>query len=333
MRIPTLRVARITGLLVLLGLAGLTVAFAATGTFPLTPTHNSTAARAFGLRAGGSLSITNSLSGQAILTAAGMRPGEARIGQVTITNSGNIAGDFTLTQTGVTDTGSATPFSTVAQLVIQDITDPSAPLTIYAGPLGSLPATALGSFDAGDTRVYRFTATFPNGTAAHDNPLQGAKTTVEYDWSATAPDSTQPTDTTPATTTAPTTGVEVTPIPIPGHHVQRNPRWKVSLTAPLRRKLRSGRIDFIVSCGPRCSVSFGGAIRIPPIRRTFKVTHVSFTIPAGYKVRVEVKLSSALKAGLLRALRAHKHPTVTATVRARSGKLKATAKRTVRFVR
>jgi len=350
MRVPALRIARITGFIVMLGLAGLTMAFAATGTFPLTPTHNSSAARAFGLRAAGVLAITNSHDGQAILTATAMRPGEARIGQVTITNSGNIPGDFTLQQSSVTDTPAPTPFSIVAQLVVQDISNPSAPVTIYAGTLGGLPSTALGSFDAGDTHTYRFTVTFPNGTPAHDNPLMGASTTVAYDWSATAPDGTQPpTDTTPTTsptTTAPTTTtsptqttapvvVNPTPIPTPNpkHHATRTPPWKVSLTARLRNRVRSGRVNFLVGCGPRCTVSFGGSIKIPPIRRTFKVTHVNFTIPAGYRVQVQVRLSPALKAGLTRALRAHKRPTITAVVTARSGKLRATAKRTVRFVR
>jgi hypothetical protein len=352
MRSPALRIVRITGLIVMLGLAGLTMAFAATGTFPLTPTHNSSAAKAFGLRAAGVLAITNSRDNQAILTATAMRPGEARIGQVTITNSGNIPGDFTLQQSAVTDNGSPTPFSTVAQLLIQDITDPSAPVTLYAGTLGGLPSTPLGAFDAGDTRSYRFTVTFPNGTPAHDNPLMGASSTVAYNWSATAPDGTQPPDTSPATTPTTTTApvvaagptttdvapVVVTPIPIhtPGgskSHAKRNPPWKVALTARLRNKVRSGRVNFLVSCGPRCSISFGGTIKIPPIHRTFKVTHVNFTIPTGYKVQVQVKLSSALKAGLIRALRAHKHPTITATVTAHSGKLRANAKRTVRFVR
>ncbi len=342
MHAAALRILRVTGLIAMLGLAGLTVAFAATGNFPLTPTHNSSAARAFGLRAAGALSITNSLDGQAILNASAMRPGESRVGQVTITNSGNIPGDFTLVASGVTDTGTPTPFSSVAQLLVQDVSNPALPVTIYAGTLDSLAPTALGAFDAGETRVYRFTVTFPNGTPAHDNPLQGAKTTVEYDWAATAPDGSTPTDTTPPGSV--TTGGAVPPSPIGPNptivtphliptHTPRAAPWKISISAPLRRKVRTGRVDFIIGCGKRCTVSFSGTIKIPPLRRKFKVTHVNFTLPAGNKARVEVKLSPALKAGLIRALRAHKRPSITVKVTARSGKLRGKGSRTVRFVR
>jgi hypothetical protein len=128
-RLLSFRTLRVTGLMLMLGLAGLTVAYAATGTFPLTPTHQS-AARAFGVRAAGSLAISNSLEGQAILTASGMAPGESRVGQVTITNSGNLAGDFTLLDSALSDIPAPAAFSTVAQLLIQDITNVSLPVTI-----------------------------------------------------------------------------------------------------------------------------------------------------------------------------------------------------------
>ncbi len=371
-----------TGLTLMLGLAGLTVAFAATGNFPLTPVHKSSAARAFGVRAGGSLSIVNSLEGQAILNASGMQPGESRAGSVSITNSGNIDGYFTLLDSAISDTGSTIPFSTVAQLLIQDTTNPALPLTIYAGPLGGLAPIALGQFSPNETRDYQFTVTFPVGTPAHDNQLQGARTTLEYDW--VADDGTTPTDptdpgsttatTSPTETTGPVTGATstspptstttqtkpkqttpkrttpkrttpkhakrkhtkpttVTSKPVPKHAPIPGNAWKVKLTAPLRRRLRSGRVIFQISCGRACYVGFGGTIKIPPIRRRYKISHVNFGVPAGAKISIVVKLSPSMKAGMLRALRQHKRPTMTAQVTARSGKLRAKATRTVRIVR
>lgn len=346
MRLVNFRTLRIAGLVVMLALAGLTAAYAATGHFPLTPIHES-AARAAGLRAAGSLSITNSLEGQALLNASAMAPGESRVGQVTIANSGNIAGDFTLLDSALSDSGSPVPFSSVAQLLVQDITNPVIPVTIYAGTLGALGPIALGSFAAGEARTYRFTVTFPDGTPAQDDPLQGATATVEYDWAASAPDGSTPTDTTgpPETATAPVLGASTGPTPPPPTgltsvttkvtkggttlpHV-----FKARITAALRRHVKNGRVDFMVSCGRRCTVSFGGTIKIPPLRQRFKVARVRFTVPAGARVRVEIGLAPRLKAGLIRALRAHHRPTITAQITARAGKQRARAHRTVRFVR
>ncbi len=349
MRLLSFRTLRMTALALILCLAGLTVAYAATGNFPLTPAHKS-AARAFSARAAGLLAITNSLDGQALLTATAMAPGESRVGQVTITNSGNIPGDFTLSDSALTDSPAPTPFSSVAQLLIQDISTPALPVTIYAGTVAGLTPVPLGTFATAEARTYRFTVTFPNGTPAHDNPLQGASTTVRYDWTASAPDSSSPTDTTtlPTTTTAPVLGAgdppptQVVPPPttttkvttIPTNGPRNLPHaWKVKLTAKPRRRMRTGRVDYVVSCGKACSVVFGGTIKIPPLHKAFKVRRVRFTVPAGGAVRVQVRLSPTMRAGLKRALRAHKRPTITATVTARSGKLHATAKRRVRFVR
>jgi spore coat-associated protein N len=366
-RLLSLRSLRIGGLVVVLLLAGLTVAYAATGSFPLTTTHNS-AARAFSADAVGSLTIENSLEGQAILHATAMAPGQSRTGQVTITNSGNIAADFTLADSAVTNSPGPTAFSTVAQLVIQDISDPAVPITIYAGSLGGLTPIALGNFGVGDARTYRFTVTFPQGSPAVDNPLQGASSSVEYDWSATAPDGSTVTDTVPATTPGTTpapppvstdttpaapvlgesTGPTPTPVPSPltvttsgpppsvtplkGPNVASNV-WKVKITAAQRRHVEHGTVGFIVSCGRRCMIGFGGTIRIPPLRKLFKVSHVNFTIPAGQRMRVQVRLSPQIKAGIIRALKAHKRPTITAKVTARSGKLRARPHRSVRFIR
>jgi spore coat-associated protein N len=358
-RVFSFRTLRVTGLVMMLALAGLTAAFAATGHFPLTAARNVSNARALGLRAAGSLTIDNSLDGQALLNASAMSPGESRVGQVTIANSGNIPGDFTLLDSALSDSGSVVPFSTVAQLLVQDVTNPGLPVTIYSGTLAGLGPIALGSFAAGEARTYQFTVTFPNGTPAQDNPLQGATTTVENDWAASAPDDSTPTDpTTPVdTTSAPVLGASGDSGNPPGvgapavtgpagggggttvstrvtkGGTKLTSVFKAKITASLRRHIENGRVDFVISCGMRCSVSFGGTIRIPPLRRAVKIAHVNFVVPAGARMRVEVRIAPRLKAGVIRSLEAHRRPTITAQITARAGKHRSRPHRRVRFIR
>src|SRR5262245_57049279 len=57
--------------------------------------------------ASGSLHIANSHQGQAVLSAAGMAPGDTVTGQVAIANSGDMPGAFTLAQRLQSETAGA----------------------------------------------------------------------------------------------------------------------------------------------------------------------------------------------------------------------------------
>jgi hypothetical protein len=142
---------------------------------------------------GGTLAMSNSKDGAAILKAAGMAPGDTRAGEVTISNTGDLAGAYSLSQSDLADSpgpaGGA--LSTALDVLVQDVTNPSAPATVYSGKLAAMSPLALGTWPPGTTRTYRFTVSLPNGGATSsattgDNAYQGSAVSVRYDWTATS---------------------------------------------------------------------------------------------------------------------------------------------------
>jgi hypothetical protein len=139
----------------------------------------------------GVLSHLNSRSGSAILTAAGMRPGQSRQGTVRITNTGTLAGDFSLSATDIADTPGPNggPLSDVLRLRIDRTT--AAAYTVYDGLLKGMPEIALGTWDPRRAVTFRYTVTFPDGGAASsategDNLYQRSRTSVRYLWTQTS---------------------------------------------------------------------------------------------------------------------------------------------------
>jgi hypothetical protein len=127
-------------------------------------------------RATAPLAHANSRSGQAVLTAANLKPGDTRAGEVTIANHGH-AGALYLVAHPADDS----PGPRLSDRLTVTITGPSG-RTVAAGALG---ATArchpLGRFAAGESRTYRFEVAFPSGGAS-DNAYAGATTRVDYEW-------------------------------------------------------------------------------------------------------------------------------------------------------
>jgi hypothetical protein len=69
------------------------------------------------------------------------------------------------------------------RLTVVDVTRPTAPRTVYAGPLDSMPERPAGTLVVGETRTYEFTATLPEGgEPSFQNAVQGASTTIAYSW-------------------------------------------------------------------------------------------------------------------------------------------------------
>ena len=114
--------------------------------------------------ASGAVHIANSRDGQAVFSAAGMRPGEGVSGTVRIGNDGDASGAFTVRPGTVEDTPGPNGglLSTRVQLVLFDVTDVQHPVTIYAGPPAGLQAVALGTLAPGHHRDYLFAATLPD---------------------------------------------------------------------------------------------------------------------------------------------------------------------------
>jgi len=135
--------------------------------------------------AGGSLSLSNSKDGQAVFRAAAMRPGEQASGSVTIGNTGSVPGTLTVAPAGVQDvpgTGGGR-LSDRLQLLVIDVTDVHAPVTMYTGSLRAMASVKLGTLAPGAGRTFLFVAQMTPG--AGDNAFQGATLSAAFQWSAT----------------------------------------------------------------------------------------------------------------------------------------------------
>jgi hypothetical protein len=147
---------------------------------------------------GGSLSLSNSREGSAIVSLAPMRPGDAVTGTVTIGNTGTMPGDLALSTSNLVNVpgpgGGA--LSATLDLLIEDVTNPGSPVTVYSGTIPAMAPVSLGSLAAGASRDYSFRILFPN-IGVGDNAYQGSSTSVQFDWTATNPgDDTDPPETT-----------------------------------------------------------------------------------------------------------------------------------------
>jgi hypothetical protein len=129
--------------------------------------------------AAASIQLSSSAPNQAIVAAAGMRPGDSRQGTITIGNQGSAAGNLSLKATGLT--GSA--LAAVIDFKLEDTTGGGSTLK-WSGKLGSFSSVALGSFAAGTSRTYRFTLSWP--AASEEAALQGATTSLTFRWSASS---------------------------------------------------------------------------------------------------------------------------------------------------
>ena len=150
------------------------------------------------LSGGGSLSLSNSREGSAILSLAPMRPGDSVTGTVTIGNTGTLPGDLTLSTSNLVNVPGpgAGALSATLDLLVQDVTNPGSPVSVYSGTIPAMAPVSLGSLAAGASRDYSFRVVFPD-TGAGDNAYQGSSMSVQFDWTATNPgDDTVPPETT-----------------------------------------------------------------------------------------------------------------------------------------
>jgi hypothetical protein len=115
----------------------------------------------------GSINLTNSKSGVAVITATNLMPGGTATGNLVI----GITGDYTA---AVTLTGSADN-SALAQaltLRIEDITGTAT--TLYNAALSSFSSLSLGNMTSGTSKTYRFTITL--NTAASSSAAASSTT-------------------------------------------------------------------------------------------------------------------------------------------------------------
>jgi spore coat-associated protein N len=126
----------------------------------------------------GTLTMTNSASGAAVITAAAnpgkdnMKPGDSVSGSVTITNSGSLPANMTLSISHAVNTF---PSGDVNLVITDGATQ------VYSGSVADTSsAIALGSaWAAGASHTYTVTVSIPS-TA--DNDAQGKGASFELDW-------------------------------------------------------------------------------------------------------------------------------------------------------
>ena len=122
----------------------------------------------------GSLSLSNSKAISAVFNMSNLKPGDSVTGSVAITNSGTLPASFTLKET-------ATSTFPNADLLTLKITDAKNPKIVWAGNLGALGTTGLGSWAAGEQREFVFTVTLSKDAT---NAEQGKTATALYAWGA-----------------------------------------------------------------------------------------------------------------------------------------------------
>jgi hypothetical protein len=141
----------------------------------------------------GTLSVSNSRAGAAILSASGLKPGDAPVsGTVDIANAGSLAGDFSLERGTPVDSDGLHALSSKLRVVVSDCggfsgaTAPSCDAgdgtVVYDGMLADMDdAEALGEYTGGEKHRFRFETNL-DGSAG--NEYQGDVSSVEFTWTA-----------------------------------------------------------------------------------------------------------------------------------------------------
>jgi hypothetical protein len=138
----------------------------------------------------GSLTMSNNQAG-AILTASGMKPGDATtnaVGTVVIKNTGTLKGAFTLTRNSLTNTDATNPLAGKLDMTVidcgvdQDCTTVADNSNVYTGTLAAMSSSiGLGTWNAAEQHKYQFTASL-NSSAG--NVYQSGSSTAGFQWDA-----------------------------------------------------------------------------------------------------------------------------------------------------
>ncbi|HKE78392.1 MAG TPA: hypothetical protein VKB54_03755 [Solirubrobacteraceae bacterium] len=215
--------------------------------------------------------VSSSLANTAILSARGLRPGDAKAGEVTVQNVGDQAGAFALSSGGIAD--GSVPLSGALDLSVQDITPGRGSAVLYSGKLGALPSVGLGTLAEGELRRYRFTVALP---ASVGDAYQGASTSASFVWTATGVGA------------APAPAPPAQPAPVPAAPKPApKPAPRASLVARARQAGVGGTVSMTVACDASCRAVVAGTVvdgrtkvRVPTFRRTLtKRTRIRLSLP------------------------------------------------------
>jgi hypothetical protein len=276
-------------------------ALAATAAVALAQVTTGPQARAAAIAASGSFEISSSREGQSIFAASGIAPGGATAGTVTIEDTGSAPVALTLRRGELVDEPGLGGglLSSRLRLTVVDVTRPTAPRTVYSGPLDSMPERPAGTLTGGEARTYEFTATLPEGgEPSFQNAVQGASTTVAYSWVASEagaeePDSGEEPEGSGEGETggAGTTPAEENRAPessggqqSDGNGGVRGQGALLDLTVPnINGSVRRGRLTAWTNCTMSCRLRVRGRLRaISATTGTRRVARVRWTSKAVY---------------------------------------------------
>ena len=249
----------------------------------------------------GDFQITNSQDGHAIFQATGLAPGRSVTGTVQLANTGSLPGDLALQQLDVQDQPGANGgrLSDAISLDITDVTGGNS-IPMFTGQLGGVGSRPLGSIGPHAARVFKFTASLPDGglppsPTGGDNAYAGSGLTVRYAWTATTSGGVAPSGEDSGSGSGSGSGSH------PNGRVNRP--W-VKFRVDARRLLKRGWLDVLARCNRGC---FLYVTAKAPKKTRIKIRTRVATLPLpGETARIRLKLDRKNRTALQRALRGRK---------------------------
>ncbi len=124
--------------------------------------------------AAGNLRHTNSRSGELILNASALRPGQSRSETVTLSGGGDLTGAYTISRSSLDDP------SGLAGVLILRIDNVSAGTTLFNGTSANLSTVPAGTIGPQESRTYRFTLSYPVGSATSQQQGAALSMTIQF---------------------------------------------------------------------------------------------------------------------------------------------------------
>lgn len=271
------------------------VALAAMAAVALAQVGGTPRAKAAAIATSGAFEISNSDEGQPIFSAAGIAPGGTAQGTVAIEDTGSDPVALHLRRGELEDVPGfgGGLLSGRLQLTVLELTGPATTRTVYQGPLDSMPEQAVGRLESGEARTFEFTATLPeSGVASFQNAVQGAATTVAYEWVASEASEREDEhrETPPGGRGTAPNGARGD---APGGNEGNGGLDRLTLTVPrIQPTLRAGHVLTWTICDQTCRIYVRGRVRATGHgrHRSAKVhfSKTRFYGPGGQRVRIPI---------------------------------------------
>jgi hypothetical protein len=249
----------------------------------------------------GTLSLSNSLDGSALLQVANMAPGDTAGGVVALANTGTLGGALDLSQADLTDSlgPGGGQLSLALQLTVRDAVSGD---VVYSGPLAGLNRRPLGGMAPGERRTYSFNVSMPDTGAppsplGGDNAFAGAAVGVRYRWELTGDNGGGG----GGGGAGGGGGGGVTGMP-------------VSVKVSARRALTKGIVEVTVKCGEPCRVRAYAALRKRAKLKTRRKSAMARV--ANKRVKINLRHAKKVRGSLRKRLAAKGKDYVVVYVRA-----------------